>query len=533
MSKHLYANTGKLSRFIIRRDRIRIPVWLLALTTVTVATATAFTHLYPTQAERQALAEVMINPAMTAMVGPGYGLDHYTLGAMMAHQMLVFTAVIVGIMNILLVTRHTRADEEQGRIELIRSLPTGRLSHLAAAILVICGVNVLLALMHGFGLYLLNIDSMDLKGSLLYGATLGAIGIFFAAVTAFFAQLSESSRGTLGLSFAALGLAYMLRAIGDVSNETLSWLSPFGWVHATEVYVNNVWWPILLMLGTALVFAILAFYLNARRDLEAGFLPSKPGRKHASPFLQTPLGLALRIQRTGMVAWGIGLFILGASYGSVLGDTEAFFADNELMQEFLNPVEGMPLTEQFVAKLMSVISIFCTIPALMFVFKLKGEEKNNRTEQVLARAVSRTRLLGSYFIIAFAGGLLMLSLAAAGMGVAATAAMDSIPFGTFMQAAWVYLPAMWVMIGMAVLFIGVAPQFSGFTWLYLIYSFVVVYLGGLFQFPDWMVNVTPFSHIPQLPIEEMAFTPVIMLTVIALVLIASGFIGYNKRDITG
>ena len=177
---------------------------------------------------------------------------------------------------------------------------------------------------------------MDLDGSLLYGAALGATGIFFTAVTAIFAQLSENSRGTIGLSFAVLGISYLIRAIGDVSNETLSWFSPLGWVLGAEVYVNNYWWPILLTLGVSIILVILAFYLNAIRDLESGFLPSKPGRKHASRFLQSPLGLVLRLQRTGMIAWAIGLFILGASYGSVLGDLESFIKDNEMLADLLN-----------------------------------------------------------------------------------------------------------------------------------------------------------------------------------------------------
>src|SRR5690625_6810525 len=121
----------------------------------------------------------MKNPAMEAMVGKGYGLDNYTIGAMTAHQMLLFTGIAVAIMSILFVARHTRADEEDGRIELIRSLPTGRLSNLTATISVIAGINVLLALLVGLGLYALGIESMDLYGSLLYGAALGTIGIFF------------------------------------------------------------------------------------------------------------------------------------------------------------------------------------------------------------------------------------------------------------------------------------------------------------------------------------------------------------------
>jgi ABC-2 type transport system permease protein len=295
MWKQLYSQTGRMLRFILRRDRLRIPIWLLALSFLTIITASAFTDLYKSAQERQAIAETMRNPAMTAMIGPGYGLDDYTAGPMMAHQMLLFTAIVVAIMSILLVARHTRADEEEGRIELIRSLPVGKLSNASATVLVLFSINVLLALFIGFGLYSLQIESMDLEGSLLYGAALGATGIFFTAVTLLFAQLSENARGTIGLSFTVLVAAYLLRAIGDVSNEILSWFSPLGWIIGTKVYVNNLWWPIILTVGTSFVLVFVALYLNTIRDLDSGFLPAKPGRKHASRFLQSPFGLAFRL----------------------------------------------------------------------------------------------------------------------------------------------------------------------------------------------------------------------------------------------
>jgi len=534
MASKLYNETGSLTRFIIRRDRIRIPIWLLSLSSVTFLTAISFRDLYVTDLDRQAIAETMRNPAMTAMVGKGYGLDHYTNGAMMAHQMLLFTAIIVGLMSILLFARHTRADEEDGRIELIRSLPVGRLSNLSATILVLVGTNVLLALFIGLGLYSLRIESMDLNGSLLYGAGLGVTGIFFTAITAVFAQLAENSRGTIGLSFAVLGASYLIRAIGDVSNETLSWFSPFGWVLSAEVYVNNYWLPILLTIGASIVFFVLAYYLNAIRDLGAGFLPSRPGKKHASLFLQSPLGLASRLQRTGIIAWAIGMFILGASYGSVLGDIESFFKDIDIMNEILTSAEGFSLTEQFISMLMSILAMISTIPALMGILKLKGEEGKNRTEHLLSRAVSRTRLLTSYLIVALGIGYLSLSMASIGLWSAGAAVMDDgIAFSTIYSAAMVYLPAMWVMIGLAVLFIGLAPGFSGLVWIYLLYSFIVVYLGKLLQFPDWMSNLSPYGHIPQLPVEDMDFMIVLILTIIAIAMSVIGFIFYNKRDIHG
>ncbi|KKI90113.1 ABC transporter permease [Bacillus sp. SA1-12] len=534
MWKQQFSQTGRMIRFILRRDRIRLPVWLIALSFITILTASSFTGLYKTEQERQAIAETMRNPAMTAMVGPGYGLDDYTAGPMMAHQMLLFTAIVVAIMNILLVTRHTRADEEEGRIELIRSLPVGKLSNASASVIVMFTINTILAFIVGLGLYSLQIESMDLNGSILYGSALGATGIFFTAVTVLFAQLSENARGTIGLSFILLVTAYLLRAVGDVSNEILSWFSPFGWILGTEVYVNNIWWPIILTVGVSLVLVAVALYLNTIRDLESGFLPSKPGRKHATRFLKSPIGLAFKLQRTGIIAWAIGMFVLGASYGSVFGDLEAFFSNSEMMTNLLKPGEGLSLTEQFLSMLMSVLSMMCTIPALMFILKLKSEEKANRTEHLLSRAVSRTRVMGSYLFLSMICGFVMLFLALIGLWSAASSVMDDpISFQVMFEAAMVYLPAIWIMLGLAVLLIGLFPQLTGITWLYLGYSFLVVYLGRLLQLPEWMGNLSPFGQIPQLPVEEINSITLSMLICLSAILIVIGFFGYRKRDISG
>src|SRR5690606_36246037 len=124
--------------------------------------------------------------------------------------------------------------------------------------------------------------SVDLEGSLVYGAALGATGMVFAGVAAVCAQLSPNARSTLGLSITVLLAAYMIRAIGDVTNETLSWFSPLGWILRSEAYVNNYWWPILLTMAGAVLLMALALYLNSIRDLGSGFLPSRAGKANAS-----------------------------------------------------------------------------------------------------------------------------------------------------------------------------------------------------------------------------------------------------------
>ncbi|WP_350344647.1 hypothetical protein PRVXT_001073 [Proteinivorax tanatarense] len=535
MSNNIFSNTLKLSALILKRDCFNIIIWLLSITIFTIAMAPALTELFSTEQEIKLMAETMKNPAMSAMVGPGFGLDDYTYGAMMAHMMLLFTAIVVAIMSIMLVTRHTRADEEEGRIEMIRSLPVGRLSNLTSVLIVLVVVNVILAIAVGLGLTVLNIESIDLPGSLLYGAVLGVTGIFFAASTAFLSQLSNNTRTTMGYSFSFLLIAYLIRAIGDGGKESLSWFSPLGWVTQTQVFVNNYWWPLFITLGAAVIVGVLAMYLNSLRDLDSGFIAARPGKGNASPFLQTPLGLAFRLQRTGIILWAIGMFVLGASYGSVLGDLEAFIEGNEMYKQLL-PSGGdhLSLTEQFLTMLMSIISIIGTIPALMIILKIKGEEKKNRTEQLLARAVSRNNLLGSYLLISVVIAPLMVISSSLGMWLVGKSVMDvSISFSTIFNSAMVYVPAVWVMVGLATLLIGYLPKSTIVTWVYLLYSFFVVYLGGLFQLSEWMVKLTPFGNIPQVPVEDMSFVKVTALTVVAIGMMIAGFIGYGRRDLQG
>ncbi len=534
MNNKSFVKTGVLSRFIMRRDRVRIPIWILSFAIISIIVAVSFTDLYASEEERQAIAETMKNPAMTALFGEAYGIDDYTAGAMMAHQMLLLTAIIVAIMSILFVARHTRTSEEDGQIELIRALPTGRLSQLSATLLISTVVNIVLALAVGFGLYALQIESMNLEGSLLYGTALGTVGIFFGAVTAVFAQVAESSRNAIALSFSVLGIAYIIRAIGDVGSEFVAWFSPLGWVLRTEVFVNNIWWPIFLSIGVALILVVISFYLHGVRDIGAGLFPAKPGKSTASAFIIHPFGLAFRLQRTGIIAWLLGMSVLGMTYGSVLGDLEAFFTDNEFIQQLLQSGAGASITEEYINMLMSVMAMMSVIPAVMVLLKLKGEEMNNRTENMFSRAVSRAQVFGSYVVLAHLVGFFALLVSVVGLWVAGLAAMeDMLSLGTIAQAALVYLPAMWIMTSLATLFVGFAPSMVHVTWIYLAYAFVVSYFGGLLKFPTWLENLSPFAHIPEIIFEDMTYASVIVLILMSIGITWFGFISYKKRDLEG
>ena len=529
-----FDNTGRLVRFFLRRERVTSSLWISILTLFSVSLAPGLGNMFDAGA-RMALVEMVQNPAMIAMLGPSYGIENYTAGAMYSNMMLLWVILAVAVMNIFLVIRHTRGDEEKGRAEVVRSLPTGRLSNLSATMVTAIVVNVALALLTGLGIALCGVESMDFAGSMLYGAVLGVSGLFFAAVAALFSQLSSSSRGTTGLSFLALGVVYMMRAAGDMNSEALSLMSPMGLVQRAQIYVENHWWPVFIVLLEASVVAAIAFALNSIRDMDQGFIHAKPGKREASRLLCSPFGLSWRLSRNTLIAWAISIFVLGASYGSILGDIDNFVANSEFYSMVIGSSPSFTAAQMFVSMVTSIMAMIALVPVLTVALKPRGEEKEGRTEHVLSRVVPRVKYLSGYTILAFAASVLVQCATALGIYAAAVAVLPDpgdLTLGYLLKANLVYLPAMWAMIGVTVLLIGLLPKAANVIWGFFGFSFFATFLARIPDLlPDWLGKLTPLGYVPQLPVDSINYGTLAVLTVIAAALTTAGFVFYRKRDV--
>ncbi|GGV32080.1 ABC transporter membrane-spanning protein [Actinomadura cremea] len=524
--------TGALVRFMLRRDRVRIPVWLLAIGLTTAVTASNLASTYTTAEGRQSRASLVDSPAGAAFSGPGYGLDDYTYGAMLANEILGFVAIFAALMSLLLVVRHTRAEEEAGRAELVRAGVVGRHAPLAAAVLVVGGANVALGALVTLLLGGSGIETVTWSGSLLFGVGLAAVGLVFTAVAAVTAQVTEYGRGASGLAGALLAAAYTLRAVGDMGGGALSWLSPIGWAQATQVYVDDRWWPLGLCAVLTGVLLAAAFALTTRRDVGAGLLPPRPGPRTAAPSLGTPLGLALRLQRTSLLWWGASMAALGAVYGAFAGDVEEAIGDNEALREWVATIPGASLTDQFVGVIVSMLAAVCAIQAILAMQRPRVEETAGRAEPVLATAVSRTRWLAGHVAVALTGGTLMLLLTGTGAGAVGAAVVgDAGLLPRTVGAALAYAPAVWIAVGVALALFGLAPRALPVAWAIVVYAVFVTTFGGLLQLPQWMDALSPFGHVPMLPGEEMRWAPLLILTAIAAGLGAVGFVAFRRRDL--
>lgn len=529
---HSLTGVTALIRLALRRDRIRLPVWILAIVGFTVSFLPSFPDLYPDAESRQARAALMDNPAMRAISGAGHGLDDYTFGAMVADEYLALTAVVVALMSVLLTVRHTRAEEEAGRAELVRSAVVGRHAALAAAVTVVVAANVVMAALLAVSMPA-TLDDLSMEGSLTYAAALAAVGVVFVGVGALAAQFTHSARGAVGIGTAVLGAAFLLRAAGDAGDGTLSWLSPIGWSQYTKPYVDDEWQPLLLSLAVATALTAVAVALSVRRDVGSGLKQPSAGPAGASRLLSSPLGLAWTLQRGVLAAWALGLAVFGAVYGSVAAEIEDFAAGNEMLAEAMALEGGVDFLDAFFGMVVMLTAILTGGYAIQAAARARSEEASGRVEPLLAAPIARWRYAASHLTIALLGAPAALLTGAFLMGVTASAALDDrgvllLP----LEVAVYYIPALWLLTGVTAALFGLAPKATGLAWAVLAYAVLVSILGVFLQLPDWAMDLSPFEQIPQAAVEDVAVAPLAAVTAIAVGLLTVGLVGFRRRNLT-
>lgn len=527
---NVLAGTGTLIRFILRRDRIKLPAWLLGITVLLSYLATVVSELAETDEGRQDLGRFM-EGAVGAIFGPGYGRDDITPERYITGVYGLFFFVLAALMSMLLVSRHTRVEEQNGRAELIRSNVVGRHAQLTAVLIVTVGANASLALLLGGTM---TANDFDGGKGLLFGASVGAVGLVFAGITALTVQVTEYSRAATGIAGAALGAAWAVRAAGDMIRDygsPLSWFSPLAWSNQTRPYVDGRWWPLLLSVGLAVAAAAVGYALSARRDVGAGLVAARPGEPVAAPWLRSPLAVAFRLQRASLIWWTLALAVFGFMFGG-LGDQ---IADPEAMSQDRIEMFGgsvATLLDGYLGVITLFTAAYTGIMVVLGVQAVRSEETKGRAEPVLATATSRWSWFGSYLAVISLGlvGLLLVAGFATGTG-AAVSVGDGSYIWDMTVAHLAHAPGVLVLLGIAALLFGVLPRTIGVTWVVLGYSLFVGTFGTVTDLPQWARNLLPIGHTGQPPLDDISWSAAMILILVAAGLMAAGLAGFRRRDL--
>lgn len=520
----------RLVRFILRRDRLRLALWVFGTVGLVLISAASLPSVYNTEvAISSYVTTAGDNPAMVAFAGPGHGFDEPEIGVILVNEVQVFAMILVALMSIFLVNRNTRAEEDTDQAELIRSSVVGRHAPVAAAVLVIGAANVVVGVLCFGGFVSLD---YPVVGSAALAGSITAVGLVFVGIAAVVAQVMSSGRATLGVSTAVLGGSFAVRALGDIADNGLSWLSPLGWAQAVRPFAGEAMWTLALCVLVSLVLVLGAFQLSMRRDLGSGLVPQRPGRATAKAWMRSPLGLAVRLQRGSVVGWCAGMFFLGGIYGAVADDVEAMVQDNPALAEFMAQMGGASVVDAFLATAVTMLVTIAAGFTISAVLQLRTEEKAGSAEVLLSTPTSRWSWTGSHLVVAAVGSVLVVVAASLGMGIAyALVTSDASQVLRLLGAGLATLPALFVLLGIAIALAGLAPRFSNAAWAALVAVFVLGYLGELLRVPQWARALSPLDHVPALPAETFAAMPLVALTVVAACLVGVGLVGWRRRDL--
>ena len=517
-----FTGVPSLLRLALRRDRVRLSVWIAVLTLMMVYAPNAVKLAYPEEAQRLARVNLLKTPAGMILGGPMFGGNETDLGAMMANELMPTLIVASSILAITTVIRHTRAEEESGIAELVLSSVVGRYARTYAALILVGGVNAVLAVTMTLAMASTGFRVVD-TAAMCLGIT--GVAMVFGAVAAVTAQLWRQARTATGAAMAALAMAALARGIGDVINNSgsaLSWCSPIAWAQQMRPFVDLRWWPFALLVALAIGLMTLAAWLESRRQYDDGNIPSSGEKPNARP-IKDVFALHLTLQRGQTIGWTVGLFLAGLAFGSMTKSLLDAAKTNELLARVL-ATQGNDGVYTTMTQFLAAAATAYVVSAVLRVY---SDEQSGLGEAVLAGAVSRWRWLLTAVAAALIGSLVLMFFAGLGNGLGAGITVgEPQTIARLTLAGLAYVPAMAVIAGVAALAVAVRHAWIG--WLAVTFVVVSLYLGALLRLPRWLIDLSPVGRTTA-PMDYHVIALTVMAVIAAALTLCAGWI-YRSRD---
>lgn len=517
-----WTGTAHLIRLALRRDRVRLSVWIATLTLMMAYTPIALELAYPDEAQRLARVNLLKTPAGMMLGGPMFGRNETSLGAMMANEMMLTLSIALSILAILSVVRHTRAEEESGAAELILASVVGRYARTTAALTLVVAVNIVLAVTMTAAMAATGFDVVN-TAAMCVGVTASAT--VFGTVAAVTAQVWRTARAATGAAMAILALAALFRGVGDVidnSGSAVSWCSPIAWAQQMRSFVDLRWWPLALLVLLAGGLIGLAARLEARRQYDDGTIPGTGERPDARP-IHGVLGLHLVLQRGQTIGWSLGLFVAGLAFGSMTKSLLDAAGNNELLARVL-AAEGNDGIFTTMSQFLAAAACAYSVSA---VLRVHADERTGLGEAVLAGSVSRRRWLFTAVASAALGSTVLMFFAGLGNGLGAGLTLgETHTVLRLTLAGLAFVPALMVLAGVAAL--AVALRQIWIAWLAVTFVIASLYLGALLRLPGWLIDLSPVGQ-TTVPSDVPVGAMIVMVLVAAAFTLAAGFL-YRRRD---
>lgn len=523
-----------------RRDAVQLTVWIAGLAALAAAGYPGVRGSYGDEQERLALlATVMANPVVLLFRGLPSGSGEAQL---VAFLLLPWLLLVVALMCSFLAVRHSRGDEEDGRLELVAATPAGRTIPLVATVVHGAGA----ALIAGIVVAVIFVASgAPAAGSALIGAACVLIGLVFLGVGLAAAELMPTSHATNALAvwivlatFTAAGVGNALgtadAGMTRMTSSPLTWTSPFGWAENIRPFDADNPAPLIVTLILAVGVLGLSALLHARRDLGASFVPQRRGRAHARRSFRSHLALVVRQSRPAVIGWMVAGLLVGilstalATVASRLGD------DNPAVTALLDALGGADdLARGLIVAFFVMIGVFAACAATQTVIRARQDETHGTAELVLSTAVDRRRWLADHFIVAAIAATLTL---AAGVAGAIWGSLGRDDGSTLMRDAVIagagqLLPA-WLFASLAAVLVVALPRLTApLGWALIAASAAIALFGPVVGLDASIADLSPFAAAPIPSADAVDLRGVVPLVLVTVIATGGALLGMRRREL--
>lgn len=531
MKKEYFVGTKELLYLYIRRDRLRLLIWILLPVLMLIFHSITIVSLSSGKDIISFLNEFNEDALISAIHGPIMSLD--LEGAILWRGASPIT-LFLGIGAILTVIRHTRTDEETGRTELIRSFSVGRYANLTAAMLLVILLTLLSSML--MTIQMKVIGSSDIKGVFIFGGTLFFAGIFYGGIGLLACQLKSTSSGSRNIGTIFLGLGLLINILNNMGggDSFLKLLSPIAWTRVTAPFSGGNVLGLVYCFVISVIPAFLAYTLSIKRDIGGAIFMDQTGSAAAKPSFNSPVALAWKTHKGMLMGWLAAIILVIGAFASISPSMSGSISSafEEIAGD--NWMEGMTMNLLFLNIMIYILSIFVGLYSLIAMNNLKKEEMDGRNEIILDKKIKRKEYMFSFVLVALLGSAIILITMGLTGGIIYSMVTNN--FGSEFWQIFIMsiskIPAVWILIGAFSMIYGLIPKLTDICWaIWGAFSFLeIAWEGGIINWP--MMQLSPFasSHYT-IHVDNLSIRLLMGIFAASGILISIGMVGYEKRDI--
>jgi ABC-2 type transport system permease protein len=251
--------------------------------------------------------------------------------------------------------------------------------------------------------------------------------------------------------------------------------------------------------------------------------------------LECPWGLAIRLTRPTVVAWGAALAVTALIFGLIAKPAGAALSGSNSVNRVLSRLGAHGAgADSYLGIAFLIMAIMLGFVAVSLVTAAREEEADGRLDHLLVRPLSRWSWLGGR--VFSAGAIVVMGALEVGAftWLGAASGHAGLPVGRLVDAGLNIAPPALLVLGFGVLVIGVWPRATSIAvYGLIVWSVLVAVVGGFSANNHWLLDTSLFHQMAPAPASAPDWTTGGVMIALAAAAAVVGEAAFWRRDVVG